>query len=107
VPGLYLLVIVVSAAGVALLDARYRLALWARPLTTAIAVFVGTAFFVVWDLVGIAAGVFVQGDSPLYLGIELAPHLPLEEITFLLFLCYLAAVCAGAGSRLLARKEPR
>ena len=57
-----------------------------------------------WDAVGIATGVFVKGDSPIFVGILLAPELPLEEPFFLAFLCYLAVVLwsaahpdAGAG----------
>ena len=91
-PGLYLVAILVSAAGIALLDRRWRLAAWSTPARTAIAVAIGTAFFLLWDAVGIATGVFVKGDSPLLLGLDLAPHLPLEEPVFLLFLCQLAMV---------------
>lgn len=97
--GLYLGALLVSAAGVAVLDARFRLALWDRPGRTAIAVLVGTVFFVAWDAVGIAAGVFVKGSSPLLLGIDLAPHLPVEEPVFLAFLCYLALVVHAAARR--------
>lgn len=89
-PGLYLLAIVVSAGCLVLLDARFRLAFWRAPVRSAVAVGVGTAFFLAWDLVGIAAGVFVKGSSPLYIGWDLAPHLPVEELAFLAFLCYLA-----------------
>ncbi|GAA3627982.1 hypothetical protein GCM10022200_08080 [Microbacterium awajiense] len=99
-PGLYLVAILISAAGVAALDARWRLAAWAAPGRTLAAVGLGTAFFLVWDAVGIAAGVFVKGGSPLLLGIDLAPHLPLEEPFFLAFLCYLALVCWSGAMRL-------
>ena len=57
-----------------------------------------------WDLVGIATGVFVKGDSPLLLGIDLAPQLPLEEPLFLAFLSYLALVAWAGADRLLARR---
>lgn len=105
-PGLYLGAILLSAAGIATLDARFRLALWARPGRTAATVAIGTVFFLVWDLVGIATGVFVKGDSPLYIGVDLAPHLPLEEPVFLAFLCYLALVLHAAASRRM-RPGPR
>ena len=107
-PGLYLAAILVSAAGVALLDRRWRLAAWASPGRTAAAVAIGTAFFLAWDAVGIAAGVFVKGDSALLIGVDLAPHLPLEEPFFLALLCYLALVLhAGAVRVLEARAERR
>lgn len=103
--GLYLAAIVLSAAGVAALDRRFRLAMWARPVPTVVALVLGTVFFVVWDLAGIAAGVFVRGDSPLLLGVDLAPHLPIEEPVFLAFLCYLALVVHAAAARVLARRR--
>lgn len=110
-PGVYLVAIAVSFAGMLALDLRFRLLLRgpARPggLVVLAAILVGVAFFTVWDLVAIALGVFVQGDSPLYLGIELAPHLPIEEIAFLTFLSYLALVLYRAGLRLLERGEER
>ena len=106
-PGLYLLAILVSFAGIAALDLRFGLVVRAAPVRTLIAVAVGTLFFVVWDLVGIATGVFVKGDSPLFLGVMLAPHLPVEEPVFLAFLCYLALVAWAAGERMLSRRASR
>ncbi|MCR2762197.1 lycopene cyclase domain-containing protein [Microbacterium sp. zg.B48] len=99
-PGVYLIAILVSAAGIAALDARWRLAAWDSPARTAVAVLLGTAFFLAWDAVGIATGVFVKGDSPLLLGVDLAPELPVEEPFFLAFLCYLALVVWSAARRL-------
>jgi lycopene cyclase domain-containing protein len=98
-PGLYLAFLLLSAAGIAVLDARFRLAFWASPGRSAAAVAIGTAFFLAWDAVGIATGVFVKGDSALLLGIDLAPHLPLEEPVFLAFLSYLALVVHAAAVR--------
>ncbi|MDQ1128209.1 lycopene cyclase domain-containing protein [Microbacterium sp. SORGH_AS_0888] len=97
--GLYLLAILLSAAGVLALDLRFRLALRASPGRSVAAIAIGTAFFLLWDAVGIAAGVFVKGDSPLLLGWDLAPHLPVEEPVFLAFLCYLALVVHAAALR--------
>jgi len=104
VPGLYLVAILVSAGFIVLLDARFTLAFWRAPVRAATAVVLATAFFLVWDLAGIAAGVFVKGQSPLYLGWDLAPHLPVEEVFFLAFLTYLALVVQAGASRLLARR---
>lgn len=104
VPGLYLAAILVSAAGVAALDLRFRLVAARGAGRAAAAVAIGTVFFLLWDLAGIALGIFVKGDSPALLGVDLAPHLPLEEPVFLAFLCYLALVCAAAAQRLLARR---
>ena len=103
-PGLYLAAILVSAAGVAVLDARFRLVFATAPWRAALTIAIGTAFFLAWDAVGIAAGVFVKGDSPLLLGTDLAPHLPIEEPCFLAFLCYLALVVHAAALRLRRRR---
>lgn len=104
VPGLYLAAILVSAAGIAALDLRFRLVVRRAPARTALAVLLGTAFFLAWDAAGIATGVFVKGDSPALLGIDLAPELPLEEPFFLAFLCYLGLVSWAAALRLLDRR---
>ncbi|WP_434810331.1 lycopene cyclase domain-containing protein [Microbacterium sp. bgisy189] len=109
-PGAYLAAIVASAAGVAALDARFRLALWRSPARTSVATAIGAAFLLVWDAAGIASGIFIKGGSDLLLGIDLAPHLPLEEPLFLLFLTYLAlvvhaALLRGQGAR--ARGDER
>ncbi|MDJ1113512.1 lycopene cyclase domain-containing protein [Microbacterium dauci] len=103
-PGLYLLFLAISAAGIAALDVRHRLAMPVAPIRSTVAVVAGTVFFLAWDAVGIATGVFVRGDSPLLLGIDLAPHLPIEEPVFLAFLSYLALVVWSAAVRGRLRK---
>ncbi len=104
-PGLYLAALLVSFAGVVALDLRFGLALRARPRRTALVTMIGVAVFVVWDLVGITTGVFVRGDGPWYIGVELAPHLPVEEIVFLAFLSYLTCVIDGAVGRIRRREN--
>ena len=106
-PGLYLLVLALSALGVGLLDWRLRLALPIALGRTLAAVGIGTAFFLVWDALGIAAGVFVKGDSALLLGVDLAPQLPLEEPLFLAFLSYLALIVWAGAMRVLSRDDAR
>ena len=98
-PGIYLGAILFSLVGMMLIDWRYSLALRIAPVRTAGAALVGTAFFLAWDLVGIVTGVFVKGESPLFVGVELAPHLPLEEVFFLLFLSYLSIVLFAVFER--------
>ena len=104
-PGLYLLALLISFAGIAVLDARWRLALPVARGRTIAAVAIGTIFFLLWDAVGIASGVFVKGDSPLLIGVDIAPHLPLEEPLFLAFLSYLALVVWAAAVRLAERRS--
>lgn len=105
-PGIYLLAILISAGGIAALDARFRLAAWRSPGRTAAAVAVGVVFFLAWDAVGIATGVFLKGDSPVFTGIDIAPELPLEEVFFLAFLCYLGLVAWAAALRVIERRSP-
>lgn len=105
VPGLYLIAILVSAAGIATIDARYKLAAFSAPGRTAIAVALGVVFFLLWDAVGILTGVFVKGDSTLFTGIDLAPELPLEEVFFLAFLSYLGLVIWAGALRVLERRD--
>jgi lycopene cyclase domain-containing protein len=102
---LYLLAILVSAGGIALIDRRFRLAFWVARGRTLATVAIGVAFFLAWDAAGIVTGVFVKGGSALYTGIMLAPELPLEELFFLAFLCYLTLVCWAAAFRILVRRD--
>ena len=103
--GLYLLALLLSFAGIAVLDVRWRLAFPVAPGRTAAAVAIGTGFYLLWDAVGIASGVFVKGDSPLLVGLDLAPHLPVEEPVFLAFLSYLALVAWAAALRAAERRS--
>lgn len=85
----YLSALVFALLGTGLLDWRHRLALFGgAPFRTAIIVAVGVVFFLAWDVVGIAEGVFFRGSGPWMTGIVLGPELPLEEAFFLLLLCY-------------------
>ncbi|MFJ4039207.1 lycopene cyclase domain-containing protein [Microbacterium sp. NPDC090007] len=104
-PGIYLGAILFSLVGMGLIDGKYSLALRVAPVRTVIAVLVGTAFFLAWDVVGIVTGVFVKGESPLFVGVMLAPHLPLEEVFFLLFLSYLTVVMFAVFERRAAARS--
>lgn len=104
-PGLYAAAILLSAAGTAALDWRFRLAAFRTPWRMLAVVGIGTAFFLIWDLAGIAAGIFIKGESDAYLGLLLAPHLPVEEILFLAFLCYLTLVVWAGVEPLLPRER--
>jgi len=105
VPGIYLGAILFSLAGMIAIDLKFSLALRVAPVRTTVAVLIGTAFFLAWDAVGIVTGVFVKGDSPLFVGVELAPHLPLEEVFFLLFLSYLSIVMYAVFQRRARARE--
>lgn len=106
----YLACVLVALAAMVLLDRRFRLVFWRDARRAAITLAIGLAFFLAWDVAGIALGVFARGASPAMTGIEVAPDLPLEEIFFLVFLCYLTLVLiVGARlvlDRLAARRGP-
>ena len=85
----YLFALLGAILGTGLLDWRHKLALFGgAPGRTPIIVGVGVAFFLLWDVVGIAEGVFFRGSGPWMTGVLLGPELPLEEVFFLILLCY-------------------
>ncbi len=102
---LYLLALLVSLGAMVLLDRRFRLVFWRDARRAGITLGVGLAFFLAWDAVGIALGIFARGGSRYMTGIEVAPELPLEEIFFLVFLCYLTLVLIAAGRAVLDRRR--
>ena len=102
----YLLTLLVSLACVVAVDLRFRLFIGRAPARAALVLGVGLAFFLAWDAAGIGLGIFMRGDGPFMLGVLLAPHLPLEEPIFLLFLCEVTMVLVTGARRLLAGRRP-
>lgn len=90
----------------ALLDHRFRLVFWADARRGLFTIGIGVAVFLLWDLVAIAAGFYHRGQSPAMTGLLLAPELPVEELVFIVFLCYLALVVHGLIALLLRRRAP-
>ncbi|GGD30926.1 lycopene cyclase domain-containing protein [Nocardioides daphniae] len=104
---LYLASIVTSMVCMGLVDHRWRLFLFDRPRVALAAVAVGFALFLAWDLVAIEIEVYSKGASPAMSGVDVAPHLPLEELFFITFLCYITGVLHGLFTRLLAHRATR
>ncbi|MCQ1949180.1 lycopene cyclase domain-containing protein [Arthrobacter sp. zg-Y859] len=100
---LYLLFLLLSLGCMVLLDHRFRLFFFANARRAAVVLAIGLLFFTGWDLAGIGSDIFYRGETPFMLGLTLAPHLPVEEIFFLAFLCYLTMVVFGLV-RLLAER---
>ncbi|UWX96580.1 lycopene cyclase domain-containing protein [Arthrobacter zhaoxinii] len=92
---LYLLFLLLSLGCMMLLDHRFRLFFFADARRAAVVLAVGVVFFTGWDVAGIGSDIFYRGETPFMLGLTLAPHLPVEEIFFLAFLCYLTMVVFG------------
>jgi lycopene cyclase domain-containing protein len=61
-------------------------------------------FFLIWDLAGIAAGIFFRGTTQHLTGILISEELPLEEIFFLILLSYSALLLLKAFNRLGTKK---
>ena len=103
----YLAALLISLTGMVVLDRRFGLFFWRAPRAAAVVLVAGVVLFLAWDLVGIATGVFYRGQTSFMTGVLLAPELPVEELVFLTFLCYLF-MNALQGARMLldARRTP-
>ena len=106
-PGLYLAGLLVSLVGMTVLDARFRLFFWRAPWRATAVMVVGVAFFLLWDALGVAFGIFFIGPQNLLTGALLAPDVPLEELFFLLLLCYTTMNLTGFVRPLVARRIRR
>ena len=104
---LYLVVLLTSLVGIGLLDFRHKLAFFGgAPFRSTVILTVSVVFFLVWDVVGIATGVFFRGSGPWMTGVLLGPELPLEELFFLMVLTYSTLVSyLWAGKVLGARRQ--
>ncbi|MGH3688674.1 MAG: lycopene cyclase domain-containing protein [Microbacterium sp.] len=100
---LYLIALLLSLGCMLLLDWRFRLFFWRDALSALVVTAVGLAFFLVWDIAGIANGIFLRGDAAIATGFVLAPELPIEEPVFLLFLVVCTMVIYTGSVRILAR----
>jgi lycopene cyclase domain-containing protein len=103
----YLVALLVPIACMAAVDRRCRLVLWADWRRTVVVLATGMAAFLVWDLVAIDQDFYRRGGSPLMTGLELAPHLPLEEVFFVGFLCYFTLVAHRLVLALLVGRAER
>lgn len=88
----YLAALLFSISGLGMLDWRYKLAFWYDWRRTAKVLSAAIGLFVVWDIIGIGAGIFLHGNSPLTLPYRLFPEFPIEELFFLLLLTYVTLV---------------
>lgn len=99
--GLYLAGLLVSIAGLVVLDLRWRLFLGASPVRAAVVLVVGVAAFLLWDAAGVALRIFFEGEQHLLVGVDLAPQIPLEELFFLILLCLSAMEAFALAQRFL------
>jgi lycopene cyclase domain-containing protein len=102
----YLGTLVLGGGCMALVDRRWRLVLWADVRRALVVLGAGLVLFLAWDVAALELGLYRRGESAAMTGVEVAPDLPLEEIFFILFLCYLTLVLHRLVSRVLVRAAP-
>jgi lycopene cyclase domain-containing protein len=103
-PLVYLAALGVALTGMVMLDRRFSLFFWRDARRAAVVLASGVVFFLVWDLFGIGLGIFFRGETEFMTGLQLAPELPVEELFFLILLCYLT-MNAYAAAGMIPRKD--
>lgn len=98
---IYGVCLVVSLAGMVVLDRRFRLFFWKDARRAGIVLVAGVLFFLLWDFAGIGLGVFFRGPSSLVTGLVIAPEVPVEEVLFLTLLSYTIMNVFAAVNRLV------
>lgn len=101
----YLAFLLVSLAGMVVLDVRQKLFFAHDARRAGLVLLTGLVFFLAWDVAGIRLGIFRHSDSPWATGWMAAPQLPVEEIVFLVFLCYLTMNLVRLVEQLLGRRS--
>lgn len=87
-PGSYLVILLLSLIGLYLLDKTHKLAFTVDAKKSLLSMLPAFVLFVIWDIAGIATGVFFRGENTLLTGLQILPEFPVEEIFFLALLCY-------------------
>ena len=85
----YLLILLLSIAGMFVLDLRFKLVFFRDARVSAISLVLGVAMFTAWDDMGIHFGIFFRGSGQWMTGLQLFPEYPIEELFFLGLLNYL------------------
>jgi lycopene cyclase domain-containing protein len=104
---LYLVALAVALTGMVMLDRRFTLFFWRDAKRASLVLAVGVLFFLAWDVAGIDLGIFFRGETSFMTGLQLAPELPLEELFFLILLCYLTMNAYAAAGNLLRWRQSR
>jgi lycopene cyclase domain-containing protein len=103
----YLVALLLVLACIALVDHRWRLVLWSDARRGAMVLAAGVAFFLAWDLLAVHFGFYRRSGSDLMTGVQLAPDVPVEELFFVLLLCYVTLVLHTLVERLVTTRALR
>ena len=103
----YLAGLILSLMGLALMDWRHKTAFSINKKAASLAIFIPMVFFIIWDVVGIATGIFFRGDTSHLSGIVLAPEFPIEELFFLLLLNYSSLTIFTTVSKVLRKRQAK
>lgn len=101
----YLSGLIFSLVGLGLLDWRFKTAFTVNKKAAAFAILIPTIFFILWDVAGIAMGIFFRGDTSHLTGIVVAPEFPIEELFFLLLLNYTALTLFTTVTRVIKKRS--
>jgi lycopene cyclase domain-containing protein len=103
----YLIALAISITGMVMLDRRFGLFFWRDWRRASVVLPLGVLFFLVWDVFGIALGIFFRGQTEFMTGVLVAPELPLEEVFFLTLLCYNTMIAYTAAVDLIGGRWSR
>jgi lycopene cyclase domain-containing protein len=101
----YLGALVLGIGCMIALDWRFRLFFWHHARGAWIVTAVSIAVLLIADVAGIVMGLFLRGSSDFATGVEIAPHMPLEEPVFLAFLVLNTAVLYTGAVRLAEHRS--
>jgi lycopene cyclase domain-containing protein len=101
----YIVCLLIAIFGMVMLDRRFVLFFWRDAARAGIVLAAGVLFFLAWDLAGIGLGIFFRGETSFMTGVQLAPELPIEELFFLVLLCYLSMNAYAAAGVLANRSK--
>lgn len=103
--GSYLAILVVSLLGLYLLDRTHKLAFTVDVKRSLLSLVPAYVLFLIWDIAGIATGIFFRGQNTLLTGIQVFPEFPIEELFFLALLCYSSLIVFTWVQKTLTARE--
>ena len=103
--GSYLAILMVSLFGLYLLDRTHKLAFTVDVKRSLLSMVPAYGLFLIWDIAGIATGVFFRGENTLLTDIQVFPEFPIEELFFLALLCYSTLIVFTWVQKTLTARE--